>query len=204
MNGITVDVNNPESRMLLISMRTLNNFAHASKKASKVYDFDCILFDKSNNCLVSTNSISLMIWKVNDEELLKDLNRKCRSTWTFFKYNMVWQKLEEKQMDPRKFPMYKKAIPEYSKYAKINVESDFESSISSSDKWIYYMEYACLLEGRRFNPVWFRMLGNIEFSTIHFGVSSGLRSIMLKSKKNRMMVIISSYIDREIKIFDKK
>lgn len=155
--------------------------------------------------ILATDALMMLIWKVNDEELLRWL--KQFKNQTFFEYNAGV--LEEVEL-PAQYAKYAAVdynrfvgrYKSYSKFEELDVETLESLGVNYST---ILLEYACIVSRTRFRPIHFERISSLgECNTIEYDETKEEHPVMLKMNEHRLMCVVMPLRKDKIMRYDKK
>ena len=181
-----------------------SEFAKERQLKAKYY-FLAISWYPEKQVILATDALMMLIWKVNDEELLKWLKQLKKQT--FFKYNAGV--LEEVGVPDQyvRYPAvdYNKFIGRYKSYSKFE-ELDMEAFENMDISYAtVLLEYACIVSRSRFRPLHFERISSLgKCNTIEYDETKEEYPVLLKMNEHRLMCVVMPLRKDRIMRYDKK
>lgn len=183
-----------------------SEFANKRQKETKrKYYFLAISWYPEKQVMLATDALMMLIWKVNDEGLLKWLKQFNKQT--FFEYNAG---VIEEVGIPAQYAKYtavdySKFIGKYKSYSKFE-ELDIEAFESLDVEYsTILLEYACIVVKSRFRPLHFERMSSLgKYNTIEYDETKEEHPVMLKNNEHRLMCIVMPLRKDKIIKYDKK
>lgn len=193
------------TRQILRLMQKMANEEICTKKKNETGVFlTALTWYPEKKVLVATDSLMLLIWKVNDSELLKEL---CYFTEiSFFCYDVSSMYLcQIRKPDKFRVINYKKLIPPYEHYVNLKeLDKTFMKQLGVSEYDIM-LEYACICSGTRFRSLHFERLVSIaEWDIMEFMKDKKNCPVEFKSKESRLIALVMPLSEMEMKIYKKE
>ena len=169
------------------------------------YYFLAISWYPEKQVMLATDALMMLIWKVNDDELLKWLKQFKKQT--FFEYNAG---VLEEAVVPDKYVKhtavdYSKFIGRYKSYSKfedldMKVFEDLDVNYST-----VLLEYACIVSRSRFRLLHFERISALgECNTIEYDETKEEYPVMLKMNEHRLMCVVMPLRKDKIIKYNKK
>lgn len=183
-----------------------SDFAKKRQKETKQkYYFLAISWYPEKQVMLATDALMMLIWKVNDTELLKWLKQFNKQT--FFEYNAgVLEEAGLPAQYARYTPVdYNKFVGRYKSYSKfenldMKVFEDLSVSYSTT-----LLEYACIVSRSRFKPLHFERISALgKCNTIEYDETKEEYPVMLKMNEHRLMCVVMPLRKDKIIKYDKK
>lgn len=183
-----------------------SEFAKKRQKETKAkYYFLAISWYPEKQVMLVTDALMMLIWKVNDEELLKWLKQFKKQT--FFEYNAGV--LEEVGL-PAQYAKYtavdyNRLVGKYKSYSKFD-ELDMKALENLNVKYsTILLEYACIVARSRFRPIHFERIASLgKCNTIEYDETKEEHPVMLKMNEYRLMCVVMPLRKDKIIKYDKK
>lgn len=181
-----------------------SEFAKERQLKAKYY-FLAISWYPEKQVILATDALMMLIWKVNDEELLKWLKQFKKQT--FFKYNAGI--LEEVGVPDQyvRYPAvdYNRFIGRYKSYSKFE-ELDMEAFENMNVSYAtVLLEYACIVSRSRFRTLHFERISNLgKCNTIEYDETKEEYPVLLKMNEHRLMCVVMPLRKDRIIRYDKK
>lgn len=188
--------------------RDLYTSEFAKKRQSETkakYYFLAISWYPDKQVILATDALMMMIWKVNDDELLRWLKQFKKQT--FFRYDAD---ILEEVGPPAQYAKctavdYNKFIGRYKSYSKFE-EFDIETFESLGVNYsTILLEYACIVSRTRFRPIHFERISSLgECNTIEYDETKEEHPVLLKMNEHRLMCVVMPLRKDKIMRYDKK
>ena len=169
------------------------------------YYFLAMSWYPEKQIILATDALMMLIWKVNDTELLKWLKQFNKQT--FFEYNTGV--LEEVGL-PAQYAKYtavdySKFVGKYKSYSKFE---DFDMEAFENLGVNYsttLLEYACIVSKSRFRPLHFERISTLgKCNTIEYDETKEEYPVMFKMNEHRLMCVVMPLRKDRIMRYDKK
>lgn len=188
---------------ILSTMQVLASMPFCKTRQDKTNIFvTALTYYPDKQVMVGTDAQMMLIWKVNDNELLKALSMFKETTWFNYKAKVL-----EQVSKPGVFSAlnYRKLMPVFDSYAKFEELDMKVMDELGIDKPIQLLEYACICSRTRFKMIHFERMVNItkEWNTMEFLRNQEEKPVMLKANKLRLMALVMPLRKDRIKIYDK-
>lgn len=203
MSQLKVEIKSEETNKILKEIKTMHSsrICKERQEASNTF-LTAITYYPEKNVLVGTDAKFMLIWKINDNDLLSSLKNIESISWFKYEENALKQ---ISKPDNLKAIDYKKLIPKFDAYCKLD-ELDVEAfECIEVEKHLMLLEYACICSRARFNPRIFEQIYKIaKWDTIEFLSSDKSKPIMFKSNSSRLMALIMPLREDKIKTYKKQ
>lgn len=188
---------------ILSTMQVLASMPFCKTRQDKTNIFvTALTYYPDKQVMVGTDAQMMLIWKVNDMDLLKALSIFKETSW--FRYKA---KILEQVPKPGVFSAlnYRNLIPVFDSYAKLEELDMKVMDELGIDKPLQLLEYACICARTRFKLIHFERMAGItkEWNTMEFLKNQEERPVMLKANKLRLMALVMPLRKDRIKIYDK-
>lgn len=181
-----------------------SEFAKEKQLKAKYY-FLAISWYPEKQVILATDALMMLIWKVNDEELLKCLKQFKKQT--FFKYNAG---VLEEVGPPAQYAKYSaveynKFVGRYKSYSKFE-ELDMEAFENMDVSYAtVLLEYACILSRSRFRTLHFERISSLgKCNTIEYDETKEEYPVLLKMNEHRLICVVMPLRKNKIIKYDKK
>lgn len=183
-----------------------SEFAKKRQKETKAkYYFLAISWYPEKQVMLATDALMMLIWKVNDERLLKWLKQFNKQT--FFEYNAgVLEEVGIPAQYARHTAVdYNKFVSRYKSYSKFE-ELDIKTLENLDVKYsTILLEYACIVARSRFKPIHFERIASLgRCNTIEYDETKEEHPVMLKMNEHRLICIVMPLRKDKIIKYDKK
>lgn len=196
------------TKRFLSTARDLYASEFAKKTQAEIkakYYFLAISWYPEKQVMLATDALMMMIWKVDDEELLRWLRQFKKQT--FFKYDagvleevgLPVQYVKHMAVDYSKFVGIYKS---YSKFDELDMKTFENLGIEYS---MTLLEYACITSKSRFRPLHFERIAKLgKFDTIEYDETREEYPVLLKMNKHRLICVVMPLRKNKIIRHDKK
>ena len=192
-------VESKSSQKILKVMQELieQNKTKAKQNASKKF-LEAITWHPDKQTLVATDAVMLIVWKVNDNNLLKVLS--TAKKYVYFKYDngMLSQVFKPESLAVLH---YNEIIPRFNAHVRfedLDIKVMKNEGITTMD---VYLEYACICAQSRFNSVNFERASAIaDYDVLEFIKGNSEKPVMLKSNSSRIVCVIMPLREDKIKV----
>lgn len=181
-----------------------SDFAKERQLKAKYY-FLAISWYPDKQVILATDALMMLIWKVNDEELLKQLKQFKKQT--FFKYNAGILEEVGPPAQYAKYPavdynMFVGRYKSYSKFEELDMEVFENMDVSYATVLI---EYACILSRSRFRTLHFERISSLgKCNTIEYNETKEEHPVLLKMNEHRLICVVMPLRKDKIIKYDKK
>lgn len=197
MKQLKVESSKSQKILKVMQELTEQEFAKKRQDATKMF-VQAITYYPEKKVLVASDAIMMVIWKVNDFNLLKVLSTAKKVVHFIYSNGMLTQVAKPDKLEVLD---YKKVIPNCNAYVKLedlDVKAMKESGVTNMD---VLLEYSCICSQSRFKPVNFeRASAMADFNIIEFIKSEHEKPVMLKSNKSKLICLIMPLREDKIKI----
>ena len=192
-------VESKKSQIILKIMQELieQDKTKVKQNASKKF-LEAITWYPDKQTLVATDAVMLIVWKVNDNSLLKVLS--TAKKYVYFRYDngVLSQVAKPEGLAVLHYGSLLPKCNAYTKFVDLDVEAMKNIGVTMMD---IYLEYACICAQSRFAPINFERASAItDYDILEFVKGDSEKPVMLKSNSNRVVCVIMPLREDKIKI----
>lgn len=201
-----VRISNQWTKKFFSIAKDLYTSEFAKERQSKAqYYFLAISWYPEKQVILATDALMMLIWKVNDEELLKWLKQFKKQT--FFAYNAGVLEEVGPPAQYAKHPAvdYNKFIGRYKSYSKFE-ELDMEAFENMDVSYATaLLEYACIVSRSRFRTLHFERISSLgKCNTIEYNETKEEYPVLLKMNERKLICVVMPLRKDRIARYDKK
>lgn len=200
MKQLKVESRNSQRILNVMQMITEQEMAEKKQRVSLKF-LKAITWYPEKQTLMATDSAMIVVWKVNDSELLKVLKTANKPVHFSYSDGILNQMQRPEGMTVLQYDMFIPKFDAYVKFESLDIDRMDDLGIARKD---IMLEYVCICSQARFNPIYFKHASMMTvYDSFEFMNGDKESPIKLKSNKDRIVCLIMPLMKDKIKIMMK-